>query len=163
MKFNYQAEKMKFDAKWKELQVRYESAGMSKEAIKEMKQYDWDEFKRERIFCIHNQQLEGYVLEDGGYSDLEQRNPFMQRHKEAFIKEDVYFDEKANGWIEELDTEELIRAIKKLDQDKLDLITKLVYEQKTMEEIAKEIGITKSAVSQRLSTIKKYIKNFKRT
>lgn len=27
MKFNYQAEKMKFDAKWKELQVQYESVG----------------------------------------------------------------------------------------------------------------------------------------
>lgn len=137
--------------------------GMSRDTIEEMKRYDGDEFKRERIFCLHNQHLEKYVLEDGGYSALEQRNPFMQRHKEVFIKEDVYFDERMNGWIEELDTEELIRAIKELDQDKLDLITKLVYEQKTMEEIAKEIGITKGAVSQRLSTIKKYIKNFKRT
>lgn len=144
MKFNYQAEKMKFDAKWKELQVQYESVGMSREAIEEMKRYDWDEFKRERVFCIHNQHLERDMFEDRGTSD-------------------IYFDERTNGWIEELDTEELIRAIKKLDREKLELINKLVYEQKTMEEIANEIGITKSAVSQRIATIKKYIKNFKRT
>lgn len=160
MKFNYQAEKMKYDAKWEKLQKWYESAGMSKEEIEEMKQHDWDEFKRERIFCMHNQYLEGYMFADGGYSDIEQRNPFMQRHKESFMKEDVYFDERENGWIEELETEELIRAIKKLDKEKLELITKLVYEQKTMEEIAKEIGVTKSAISRRFSRIKKQIKSF---
>ena len=53
MKFNYQTEKKKFDEAWEETESTCRKYGMQEEKIQELKAYDWDEFKRERIFCIH--------------------------------------------------------------------------------------------------------------
>ena len=51
--FNYRAEKRRFDSLWDRLAVEYREAGMSPEAIEEMRKFDWDEFKRRRNCCLH--------------------------------------------------------------------------------------------------------------
>ena len=41
MGFNYSREKRKLDEKWKKLDVWYRESGMSEDAIREMREYDW--------------------------------------------------------------------------------------------------------------------------
>ena len=50
MGFNYAREKGKFDEKWKKLEVWYRRSGMSEDAIREMREYDWNEFNSTRKF-----------------------------------------------------------------------------------------------------------------
>ena len=57
MGFNYAIEKAKFEREWTLLRVEYEKAGMSTEKIDIMHDYDWENFKKERIYAIHTQEF----------------------------------------------------------------------------------------------------------
>ena len=65
MKFNYGAEKKKFEEIWKRLEKEYAEAGMSRHAIEEMKAYDWEVFKKERTYCSHNQKINEKLFDNG--------------------------------------------------------------------------------------------------
>ena len=52
MGFNYAIEKAKFEREWTQLRVEYEKAGMSTEKINILHDYDWENFKKERIYAI---------------------------------------------------------------------------------------------------------------
>ena len=53
MGFYYATEKAKFDEKWKKLEDWYRKSGMSEDAIREMREYDWNEFNSTRKFYRH--------------------------------------------------------------------------------------------------------------
>ena len=53
MGFNYAIEKAKFEREWTQLRVEYEKAGMSNEKINILHDYDWENFKKERIYSIN--------------------------------------------------------------------------------------------------------------
>ena len=57
MGFNYAIEKSKFEREWTQLRVEYEKAGMSNEKINILHDYDWENFKKERIYAIHTQEF----------------------------------------------------------------------------------------------------------
>ena len=42
--------KRKFDEKWKKLEDWYRKSGMSEDAILEMREYDWNDFKARRCY-----------------------------------------------------------------------------------------------------------------
>ena len=77
MKFNYGHEKKKFNAHWEKLAAEYAAAGMSQEAIDKMKKFDWDSFKRDRIYSQHNQSLNSFENDDASC-------PIIQRYLENF-------------------------------------------------------------------------------
>ena len=45
-----QSKKAKFEREWTQLRVEYEKAGMSNEKINILHDYDWENFKKERIY-----------------------------------------------------------------------------------------------------------------
>lgn len=53
MGFNYAAEKKKFETLWARLRREYRAAGMSDAAIQKMHDFDWEVFKQERIYRLH--------------------------------------------------------------------------------------------------------------
>ena len=57
MGFYYAREKQKFDAEWERLSAWYQAEGMSAEAIRELYQYDWAVFCRQRSFENRTQPL----------------------------------------------------------------------------------------------------------
>ena len=67
MGFNYAHEKARFDREWEKTQQTYRAAGINEEAIQEMHDFDWSLFKKERIYQLHTQKLEGagFCNEDG--------------------------------------------------------------------------------------------------
>lgn len=96
MKFNYQTEKRKFESRWQSLRDEYRRAGMSDEAINAMYNYDWDMFKKERVFCRHNQ----YLCE-------------ADEKRAECSTSDMYFEEDKN-YLESFESLALTKEIEKL-------------------------------------------------
>ena len=157
MKFNYQSEKRKFDERWKEVERECRKAGMSDSAIKELLEYDLTEFRRERIFCLHNQYINDYEFDDGYESD-ENKNPYLKNYAEQFTREDMYFSNDRYGWIQQLDDEELISKVLELGEERIELLTQYVFEEYTQKELADSYGIKQSSVANRIDVIRKKLK-----
>ena len=64
------------------------------------------------------------------------------------------------GWIEDIKNIELYTALSNMSEERMDLLTSVVFEGKSITEIAKEKGLSVSAITQRMGTIKKHLKKF---
>lgn len=159
MEFNYALEKKKFDKEWMKLRREYKEAGMSDEAIQKIWEFDYEQFKKQRTFCIHNQYLDTEV--DGIADTEESMNPLMLKYEEKFIvtAKEVYA-ERRFSWIEEIDNPELYDVIHGLKNEDVDLLTMLAIEGFSKKEIADYYGISKAAISQRIARIKNILKIF---
>ena len=92
MGFNYAREKRKFDEKWKKLEDWYRKSGMSEDAIREMREYDWNELKARR--CYENKR-------DEGGTDIEEiAEPETERKTSGRY-----------GWIEDLSNPALVHKL----------------------------------------------------
>ena len=138
MGFNYALEKRKFDEKWKKLEVWYRESGMSEDAIREMYKYDWGEFNSTRKFYRHgddNVNVESIVEEDGDSID------------KTFSEE----------WIELLDTPDLVRKVRKLPADYIEIIDLMVRENLTQEEVAGRMHCSQQNIAKKIEKIKKLL------
>ena len=57
MSFNKGYELKKFEAHWEKLRIEYAAAGMTKEAIQKMYDYDRQQFNSERTFIERTQEF----------------------------------------------------------------------------------------------------------
>ena len=105
MGYNYSREKRKFDAEWKKKEAWYHASGMSEEAIQEIFTYDWAEFNSTRRFYRYMEDV-----------DVEQIP-----EKSCDILETVLSKE----WTELLDSPEILRRIRKLPTDYIEIIEML--------------------------------------
>lgn len=53
MGFNYRQERKKFEEQMQENERRFRAAGMSDEQIMAMREYEEEQFRRERVYKIH--------------------------------------------------------------------------------------------------------------
>ena len=159
MKFNYETEKRRFEKKWKQLRKEYADAGMDEQAIQKMYEYDWEDFKKERVHCIHNQNMPEQVI-DYEPGMVESNNPLLAKFFQSFSVQDTYCDSSRYGWIEDIDNEKLAAYLRSIPQERLEIITQYVFDEKTQEEIASEFGISRSSLADRISRIKKNLKKF---
>ena len=136
MGFNYAREKRKFDEKWKKLEEWYRKSGMSEDAIREMHKYDWSEFNSTRKFYRR------------GDDDVE---------VESIAEEDVDTIDKAfpEEWMELLDTPDLVRKIRKLPADYIEIIDLMVRENLTQKEIAGRMQCSQQNIAKKIEKIKK--------
>ena len=159
MEFNYNAELMKFKA-WQEEQERILSeAGMSKKDIKMIKDKDWEVFKGERTFCIHNISLESTIPQNDGGDDCESDK---YRDKQVYRRSynDSHFKDSKEDWLENIEDEKLYKALKTLEPYQLDLVYSVYECNMTINDYAIREGVSVSAISHRHSNIIKKIKKF---
>ena len=154
MKFNYRIKELVFIEEWEKLEKEYKEAGMSDDAIRKMKAFDWEMFKKERIYCMHNQLMTVNYYPDGNRSDLS-RPSLMDRFFEEFSYEDKHFINDRYGWIGCLDDEALIEKIGALDELTIECITMYVFEGMPLKEISEKVGLEASSISRRIKKIKK--------
>ena len=142
MGFNYAREKRKFDEKWKKLEDWYCESGMSEDAIREMREYDWREFNSTRKFYRHgddNVNVESIVEEDGDSID------------KTFSEE----------WIELLETPNLVRKVRKvrkLPADYIEIIDLMVLENLTQKEIAGRMNCSQQNIAKKIEKIRKLLR-----
>lgn len=147
MGFHYAREKQKFDAEWERLSAWYRAEGMSPEAIKELYQYDWAVFCRQRSFENRTQPLP--------------EEPASVLHREFSQLTTVMTDTDLRGrydWIESLEDEELAGRLKKLSEDDRELLTQIVMDGLTKAEVARLRGVTRQSINDKIQRIKKFLK-----
>ena len=53
MKYSYFIAKREFEREWEKREKEYREAGMSPEAIAEIRAFDWEVFKSDRNYALH--------------------------------------------------------------------------------------------------------------
>ena len=138
MGFNYAREKRKFNKEWNEKERWYRESGMSEDAIREMFEYDWREFNSTRKFYRYGDDdvdIESIVEEDGDSID------------KTFSEE----------WIELLETPNLVRKVRKLPADYIEIIDLMVRENLTQEEVAGRMRCSQQNIAKKIEKIRKLL------
>ncbi len=157
MEFNYNAELMKFKA-WQEEQEKILSeAGMSEKDIKEIKDKDWEVFKGERTFCIHNISLESTIPQNNEGDDCESDK---YRDKQVYRRSynDSHFKDSKEDWLENIEDERLYNSLKSLTPNQLDLAYSVYECRMTLSDYAIREGVSLANVSKMHKKIIKKIK-----
>lgn len=138
MGYNYSREKRKFDAEWKKKEEWYRESGMSEEAIQEIFTYDWAEFNATRKFYRY--------MEDVDVDRISEKSGDIL---EAALEKD---------WTELLDSLEMLRRIRKLPADYIEIIEMLYFENLTQREIAERMSCSQQNIAKKIEKIKKVLK-----
>ena len=136
MGYNYSREKRKFDAEWKKKETWYRESGMSEEVIQEIFAYDWAEFNSTRKFYRYMEDVEQIPEKSGDILEV------------ALSKE----------WTELLDSPEMLRKIRKLPADYIEIIEMLYFENLTQREIAERMSCSQQNIAKKIEKIKKLLK-----
>ena len=154
MGFNYALEKAKFERDWERLRIEYEQAGMPNEKISIMHDYDWENFKKERIYTIHTQKF-SEAQYDNSSNRQSDKSPLFKKFLSAISFTDNYAESSRYAWLDELSDPRLTRRLKGLSIQEKELLTRYCIEQKTQAEIASELGLTQRGIGKRIQAIKK--------
>ena len=161
MSWNDGYERKKFNARIKKEIIEYKALGMTEEQIAAIVRLDEDQYRSERRYHMHTQEFceSDFDDDDGGDNG---KSPLYQKYMgQLTVSID---DEKVSadryGWIEDIKNTELYTALSNMSEERMDLLTSIVFEGKSMTEIAKKKGLSVSAITQRMGTIKKYLKKF---
>lgn len=157
MKWNNGKEKAKFEQEQEQLRKEYLAAGMTEEQIKKMYEYDLSEFNSNRRECEHTQRLE---FDDTEFDDKETDNPLFKKFLKVISVTQDFSDSSRYGWIEEIENDNLAKAIKSLPYDYIDILTDLCVYGLSQTEIAKKRGVTRKAINKKITKIKSFLKNF---
>ena len=139
MGFNYAREKRKFDKEWNEKERWYRESGMSEDAIREMCEYDWREFNSTRKFYR-------YGDDDVNVESITEEN------------EDAVNKAFSEEWIELLDTSDLVRKVRKLPADYIEIIDLMVRENLTQKEIAGRMNCSQQNIAKKIEKIRKLLR-----
>ena len=157
MRFNYKREKERFLREHEKMAEEYRAAGMSDDDIEQLFQWDWELFKEERRFIEHRQDMQ--TLEDT-YKETESWNSLMMANLDKFSEEARYFSGELTSCMESADSRSIYKAMKKLGKQQWTILYLYAVYDMSQAEIAYILGISQSAVSQRLETIRKKFKKF---
>lgn len=152
MTFNYAVEKRKFEKVWGKLVKSYAEAGMEPEAIKAMREFDWEIFKSERNEALHTQEFAIPESSDEETDDCE--SPLYDKFLEQLSSEyDTYGCHSRYWWLEELTTPCLTIGVPALTVEDKELLTLYIVDGLTIREIARYLNLQKSTISERLQRI----------
>ena len=157
MSFNKGYELKKFEAHWEKLRIEYAAAGMTKEAIQKMYDYDRQQFNSERTFIERTQEFTAPAYE----SSEEEASPLMLRYQEAITTTDTYHETKSKfAWIGEIENERLLSALESLSELDLKILTLYVYAGYTESEIASALESKRITIHKRIERMTMFLKNF---
>ena len=152
MTFNYAVEKRKFEKVWEKLAKSYAEAGMEPEAIKAMREFDWEIFKSERNEALHTQEFAIPESTDVEMDDCE--SPLYEKFLEQLSSEyDTYGSHSRYWWLDELTTPCLTIGVPALTLEDKELLTLYMVDGLTNREIARYLNLQKSTISEKLQRV----------
>ena len=140
MSWNDGYERKMFAKRQKKQAEEYRALGMTEEQIQAMYEFDLEQFKSERRHRMHTQQLqvEEFEENDADESDNTLLNEFFD---ELTCTIETSGDKSSYWWIEEIDDSETVKKIRSLSERDLEILTLMVIDELTHEEIAKIMGV----------------------
>ena len=155
MGYNYAYERAKFEAEWKKKEEWYRFEGMSEEAIQEMRELDWNEFKGNRIYMLHNQEMPADGI-------IELMAPQTHGTYAAVNDEDLTDQLLGRyGWIEKLENPALIRLVRNLSHEEIEILT-MTMEGYTQTEIGRILGCNQSTIGRKIKRFSKVFESFQK-
>lgn len=156
MEWNNGKERALFQKEQAELRKQYLAAGMTEEQIQALHAFDAEWYKSRRREAVHTQRLDIQTSED---EDINKDNPLYKKFFEKLAVEDNHADYSRYGWIDELENEELAKAVNALlDTDK-ELLTMLINGF-TQSEIGAKMGVRQQSVSKRIKKIQRFFREW---
>ena len=140
MSWNDGYERKMFAKRQKKQSEEYRALGMTEEQIQAMYEFDLEQFKSERRHRMHTQplQVEEFEENDADESDNTLLNEFFD---ELTCTIETSGDKSRYWWVEEIDDSETVKKIKSLSERDLEILTLMVIDELTHEEIAKIMGV----------------------
>lgn len=140
MSWNDGYERKMFAKRQKKQAEEYRALGMTEEQIQAMYEFDLEQFKSERRHRMHTQplQVEEFEENDADESDNTLLNEFFD---ELTCTIETSGDKSRYWWVEEIDDSETVKKIKSLSERDLEILTLMVIDELTHEEIAKIMGV----------------------
>lgn len=154
MGFYYATERKRFEQEWAKLRKEYEAAGMPSETIQLLYEFDLEFFRSQRTYENHTQVMPSEYISDDGVDHSTLFRKFA--NSTVTFDEADFFDRYA--WVDTIEDQRLVLALRQLSDEDLELLTFLVLEEHTQRELAEKLGCTQEAVSKRYIRIKKFLK-----
>ena len=152
MSWNNRSERAKFEAIQKKHYEEYLKQGMTEEQIKNMYEFDLEQFNSDRRYYMHVQQLTTSDFDEG--EDDESESTLLKKHLEALtVSIETSNEFSRYWWIEEIENTNIARVIKNMPIDEIELLTMFAIEDFKQKEIAESKRVSQSAISQKLQTI----------
>ena len=151
MTFIYSTERRIFENNWAQTEAFYRKHGVSEEAIREMREYDWDQFKAARVEAIHTQEMGFQPDED---DDGMMESPLLIKFPEQFTSQyDAHGTHSRYWWLEELSDPRIVAVLPHLTDDDKELLTLIYVDGYTQRECAVILHITQAAVSYKIQKV----------
>ena len=96
--------------------------------------YDWENFKKERIYAIHTQEFREAQYDNG--NSQEDKSPLFKKFLSAISRWDNYAASTSTGWIEDITDERLAARLKELSQEDLELLTQFIIQGFTQSDLS---------------------------
>ena len=124
-----------------------------------MYEFDLEQFKSERRHRMHTQplQVEEFEENDADESDNTLLNEFFD---ELTCTIETSGDKSRYWWVEEIDDSETVKKIKSLSERDLEILTLMVIDELTHEEIAKIMGVCVRTIERVNARFKNLFKKF---
>ena len=155
MKYSYFIAKREFEREWEKREKEYREAGMSPEAIAEIRAFDWEVFKSDRNYALHISDVP--MSKEDEFFDVPSLLSLCPSAQIA-TSYDIYGGHSRYWWIEELENPCFAVGLPLLTDEDKEILTLYVVEQCTEEEIAKLLGTYQMKISRRLQKIFGYFK-----
>ena len=156
MEWNNGKERALFQKEQAELRKQYLAAGMTEEQIQALYAFDREWYKSRRREAVHTQRLDIQTSED---EDINKDNPLYKKFFEKLAVEDNHADYSRYGWIDELENEELAKAVNALSDADKELLTMLINGF-TQSEIGAEMGVSQQSVSKRIKKVQRFFRKW---
>ena len=159
MGWNNAYERKKFEAKQKKQAEEYRALGMSEEQIQIMYEFDLEQFNSNRSYYSHTQ---SFIPDDFDESeDDDEKLSIFEKFKDVLtISIEDSSDKSRYWWIEEIDEPETVKKIKSLSERDLEILTLMVIDELTHEEIAKIMGVCVRTIERKNARFKNLFKKF---
>lgn len=151
MTFIYSTERRIFENNWAQTEAFYRKHGMSEEAIQEMREYDWDQFKAARVEAIHTQEMGFQPDED---DDTMMESPLLIKFPEQFTsKYDTHGPHSRYWWLEEISDPRIVAALPHFTDEDKELLTLFYIEGYTQKECAVILHSSQREISRYIKRI----------
>ena len=159
MSWNDGYERKMFAKRQKKQAAAYRALGMTEEEIKEMNEFDLEQFKSERRNRMHTQQFTSSDFDEGEEDDSES-TLFDKFFDELTCTIETSGEHSRYWWVEEIEDEMLARKVRSMASEEIEMITLLVFEGYTQIEASQKMGIPYRTFKFKFRNIKKFLGNF---
>lgn len=150
--FNYGYERNKMEQEFAQIAKFCRAEGIPEDTIELMHRILMDELNSDRCYCTHTQSYDALQFPDGEDASVD-KNPLMNKYLDNFSTPQVEIWEWG-GWIEDLDTPEVIVWAQGLDEADRLLLTLLAMDSLRQTEAAKILGKHESAISRKMKQLR---------